>query len=44
MKMHLSNVLNALNASDSQKEAAKTFFQNRSVSFSEVEKYLEENE
>ena len=44
MKMHLSNVLNTLNATENQKIAAKEYFQDRSVSFSEVEKFLNENE
>ena len=43
MKMHLSNILNSLNASKSQKQAALCYFQNRQVSFSEVRKFLNEN-
>lgn len=40
MKMHLSNILNALNANDEQKQAAQTYFINKNVSFSEVEQFL----
>ncbi len=43
MKMHLSNILNSLNASEFQKETAAKYFQNRQVSFSEVEKFITKN-
>ncbi len=43
MKMHLSNILSSLNASETQKESAISYFQNRPVSFSEVGKFLSEN-
>ncbi|WP_163709431.1 hydroxymethylglutaryl-CoA reductase [Mangrovibacterium lignilyticum] len=40
MKMHLSNILNTLNATDEQKAAARLYFEKREVSFSDVEQYL----
>lgn len=40
MKMHLSNILNQLQADSDQKEAALTYFSDREVSFSEVERFL----
>ncbi|RKD91621.1 hydroxymethylglutaryl-CoA reductase [Mangrovibacterium diazotrophicum] len=40
MKMHLSNILNTLGATDEQKAAAKLYFEKRDVSFSDVEQYL----
>ncbi len=40
MKMHLSNILNTLQASSEQKEAAGLYFETREVSFSEVEQFL----
>lgn len=40
MKMHLSNILNTLQATDEQKAAARTYFEKRDVSFSEVEQFL----
>lgn len=43
MKMHLSNILNSLQLSDEQKQAAKLYFHNREVSFSEVQKYISEH-
>lgn len=43
MKMHLSNILSSFNLSDEQKQAARLYFQDREVSWSEVEKYLKEN-
>lgn len=43
MKMHLSNILNVLNASDLQKEIAQNYFKERSVSFSDVETFLKNN-
>ena len=44
MKMHLSNILTSLNASENQKESAASYFQDRQVSFAEVEKFLNEND
>ena len=43
MKMHLSNILSSFSLSDEQKQAAKLYFQDREVSFSEVQKYLNEH-
>lgn len=43
MKMHLSNILSHFKLSNEQKQAAKLYFQEREVSFSEVEKYLKEH-
>jgi hydroxymethylglutaryl-CoA reductase len=43
MKMHLSNILSSFNLSDEQKQAARLYFQDREVSFSEVQKYLNEH-
>ncbi|WP_372775587.1 hydroxymethylglutaryl-CoA reductase [Mangrovibacterium sp.] len=40
MKMHLSNILNSLQATDEQKAAARLYFENKEVSFSDVEQYL----
>jgi hydroxymethylglutaryl-CoA reductase len=40
MKMHLSNILHQLNANEKQKEVAKHYFENKVVSFGEVEKLL----
>ena len=40
MKMHLGNILNSLGATDEQKQSAGLYFQNREVSFAEVEHYL----
>ncbi|MGD9555667.1 MAG: hydroxymethylglutaryl-CoA reductase [Mangrovibacterium sp.] len=40
MKMHLSNILVALHATDEQKLAARLYFEDREVSFTEVEHYL----
>lgn len=40
MKMHLSNILNTLHATDEQKAAARLYFEKREVSFSEVEHFL----
>lgn len=41
MKMHLSNILNQLRATEMQKESAMHHFKDKTVSFSEVEKFLE---
>ena len=42
MKMHLSNILISLKASESESEKIRTFFQDKTVSFSGVEDYLNE--
>ncbi|MGD9929117.1 MAG: hydroxymethylglutaryl-CoA reductase [Mangrovibacterium sp.] len=42
MKMHLSNILNSFQATDEQMQAARLYFQNRAVSFAEVEKFLKD--
>jgi hydroxymethylglutaryl-CoA reductase len=44
MKMHLSNILNRFNLSEDQKTAAKIWFSNKEISYSAVQKYLENNE
>jgi len=38
--MHLSNILNQLNADSKQKEEARVYFKNKKVTFGEVERYL----
>ena len=43
MKMHLLNILNQLNASEAQKEAAITYFKTNPVSHSAVANFLEKN-
>ncbi len=43
MKMHLSNILSSFSLSDEQKREAKLYFQDREVSFFEVQKYLNEH-
>jgi hydroxymethylglutaryl-CoA reductase len=40
MKMHLLNILNQLGASEGEKNAAKTHFEEQKVSFSAVENFL----
>ena len=40
MKMHLLNILNQLGASESEKNTAKTHFEEQKVSFSAVENFL----
>lgn len=40
MKMHLANILNQLGASDGQKEAAKKYFVNKTISFALVSDFL----
>jgi hydroxymethylglutaryl-CoA reductase len=40
MKMHLSNILNTLKATDEQKASARLYFEKKEVSFSEVEQFL----
>ena len=42
MKMHLSNILNQLNASEQENQKVVDYFQNRTVSYSGVENYLKE--
>jgi len=41
MKMHLLNILNKFGASDQEKSKAKTYFEDKKVSFNAVERYLE---
>ena len=41
MKMHLLNILNQLNANDSQKEKAIEHFKTTAVSYSAVENFLQ---
>ncbi len=41
MKMHLTNILNHLSASDEEAAAAQYYFQNQTVSFSAVRTFLE---
>lgn len=40
MKMHLSNILAVLKATDEQKRAARLYFHDRDVNFADVENYL----
>ncbi len=40
MKMHLSNILVVLQATDEQKQAARLYFHDRDVNFADVEHYL----
>jgi hydroxymethylglutaryl-CoA reductase len=40
MKMHLSNLLNQLNASQGEKELAMDFFRKRKVSYADVREFL----
>lgn len=40
MKMHLSNILAVLQATDEQKQAARLYFHDREVNFTDVEHYL----
>jgi hydroxymethylglutaryl-CoA reductase len=40
MKMHLLNILNQLNATQEQIESAKSYFSDRSITFSEVRNFL----
>ena len=42
MKMHLTNILNHLGANQQQAEEAMEYFQKKTVSFSEVRKFLSE--
>jgi len=41
MKMHLVNILNFLEAGEKEKEKAINFFEGKTVSFSDVEKFLD---
>ena len=41
MKMHLSNILSQFNLSEEQKVAAKSWFSDKEVSYSSVQKYIE---
>lgn len=43
MKMHLSNILNALEATNEQKNAAVSYFNDKTVSHSAVEAFLNHN-
>ncbi|HAM99455.1 MAG TPA: hydroxymethylglutaryl-CoA reductase, degradative [Marinilabiliales bacterium] len=43
MKMHLSNILLQLNATEEQSKLALTFFKDKTVSFTEVKKFLSSN-
>lgn len=40
MKMHLINILNQFSATEKQKELALTYFNDKMISFAEVEKFL----
>ncbi|PKP09266.1 MAG: hydroxymethylglutaryl-CoA reductase, degradative [Bacteroidetes bacterium HGW-Bacteroidetes-4] len=40
MSMHLSNILRQLDATEEQKEAAKNFFKEKTISYSEVAEFL----
>ena len=40
MKMHLANILNQMNASEEEKNAASEYFKDKTVSYSEVERFL----
>lgn len=44
MKMHLSNILGQLQASEEQKKAATTYFHDKAVSYSEVELFLKKQQ
>jgi hydroxymethylglutaryl-CoA reductase len=41
MKMHLSNILTAFVATKSETELAKKYFSDKTITYSEVEKYLD---
>lgn len=43
MKMHLTNMLSQLGASEIQKEAAVKYFANQTISYAAVQKFLSEN-
>ena len=40
MKMHLANILNQMNATEEEKNAASEYFKDRTVSYSEAERFL----
>ena len=40
MKMHLANILNQLGATENEKTLATEYFKDKTVSYSEVEKFL----
>lgn len=40
MKMHLMNILNHLEASEAERESAKTYFENEVISFKSVREYI----
>lgn len=42
MKMHLTNILNQLNATEQQKVNAKIFFEGKAISYSAVKQFLNE--
>ena len=42
MKMHLMNIPNQLNATEEEREAAKEFFKNETVSFNSTREFLEQ--
>jgi hydroxymethylglutaryl-CoA reductase len=43
MKLHLSNILNLLDATDKQKEAARSHFRNLTVSVQAVKEFIDSN-
>jgi hydroxymethylglutaryl-CoA reductase len=43
MKMHLSNILNHFNSTETEAEKAQVYFQDKTVSFSNVRDYIEKN-
>ena len=43
MKMHLTNILNQLQANENQKLAALKYFEKKSISVDAVEKFLNNN-
>lgn len=44
MKMHLLNILQQLNATELQAEAVKNYFKDKTISFSQVKTFLENNQ
>ena len=40
MKMHLANILNQMNATEEEKNAASEYFKDKTVSYSEAERFL----
>ena len=43
MKLHLNNILTQLQATETQKELAKAHFLDKTVSFTEVDKFLKQH-